>query len=47
LGLNEGRYYDSLLDFYRIDLAAAFFAPSVSFLEAAVQGSLHTATAIP
>lgn len=47
LGLNEGRYYDSSLDFYRIDLAAAFFAPSVSFLEAAAQGSLHTATTMP
>lgn len=41
LGLNEGRYYDSLLDYCRIDLAAAYFAPSVSFLEAAASGSVH------
>lgn len=44
LGLNEGRYYDSLLDFYRIDLAAAFFVPALGFLEAAANGSLSASS---
>lgn len=38
LGLNTQRAYDSLLDFCRVDLAAAFFVPSLSYMEAAARG---------
>ncbi|GHG61161.1 peroxidase [Alishewanella longhuensis] len=38
LGLNTPGIYDRLLDFCRIDLAAAFFVPSLSYMEAAARG---------
>lgn len=44
LGLNSQGAYDSLLDFCRVDLAAAFFVPSLSYLEAAARGDFSDAT---
>ncbi|MDP5034863.1 MAG: Dyp-type peroxidase [Alishewanella sp.] len=38
LGLQQSGIYDGLLDFCRIDLAAAFFVPSITFMEAAARG---------
>lgn len=38
LGLNAKGTYDRLLDYCRVDLAAAFFVPSLSYLEAAARG---------
>lgn len=43
LGLNVEGAYDRLLDFCRIDLAAAFFVPSLSYLEAAARGDFSSA----
>ncbi|GGW55721.1 Dyp-type peroxidase [Alishewanella tabrizica] len=44
LGLTQPRIYDSLLDFCRIDLAAAFFVPSLSYIEAAARGEFASTT---
>lgn len=38
LGLNNQGIYDRLLDYCRVDLAAAFFAPSLGYFEAAARG---------
>lgn len=38
LGLNAQGTYDRFLDFCRVDLAAAFFVPSLGYLEAAARG---------
>lgn len=42
LGLTQPRSYDSLLDFCRIDLAAAFYVPSLSYIEAAARGEFSS-----
>lgn len=44
LGLNAQGTYDRLLDFCRVDLAAAFFVPSLSYLEAAARGDFRAST---
>lgn len=42
LGQNVEGSYDRLLDFCRIELAAAFFVPSLSYLEAAARGDFNS-----
>lgn len=41
LGVNENHIYDSLLNYCQVDLAAAFFVPSVSYIEAAARGDFN------
>lgn len=42
--VNAERIADPLLDFCQLDLAAAFFVPSLSYLEAAARGDYRTAS---
>lgn len=41
LGVNQNNIYDSLLNYCQVDLAAAFFVPSVSYIEAAARGDFN------